>query len=65
MEKKLPFLRRLVLDRKIHGLKPSKTFKRGIFKRVYQYDINTYRQYKETLGRVKTNTKVISCFGIN
>ncbi len=65
MEKKLPFLRRLVVSRRIRGMKPSRVIRRGVFNNVYQYDVSTYRQYKEALGRIDRKTKVISFLGIN
>ena len=62
---KMPFSRRLVLDRRIRGVKPSRIIRRGMFRRVYQYDIDSYRKYKEALGKIDRKTKVISFLGIN
>ncbi len=65
MEMKIPFLRRLVVDKKIRGLKPARTIRRGRFKRVYEYHINSIPQYRKALGRMRNDTKVISFVGIN
>ncbi len=62
---KMNFLRRLVLNRKIRGVEPTRVIRRGWFNRVYCYDIHSHSQYRKAMGRIQKDTKVISYVGIN